>query len=145
MPTEVARSAVATKRVSAVAKPKTGPRSSPPANGKTAPRTATCAADTLARVSSRHVGLQAGHEEEQDHSELGDHLEELGVLHHVEQVRAEHGTDEEFADDGGLAEAREDAPHDAGSGEGDEDLEQDVGQRGFLSPAHVTCGIYSMA
>ena len=80
-------------------------------------------------VELAHVRLDPGHEEQHDHAELAERLEELALVHEVEDLRAEDRAGEELADDGRLPEAREEAPEQAGDGEGEEDLQEDVGHR----------------
>lgn len=50
-------------------------------------------------------------------------------MHQVEDLWAEDRAGEELPDDGRLSEAREEAAEEPGRGEGEEDLQEDVGDR----------------
>jgi hypothetical protein len=51
------------------------------------------------------MGLDPGHEQEEDHAELAQRLEELALVHQIEDLGPEDRAGEEFPDDGRLPEA----------------------------------------
>ena len=81
--------------------------------------------------------VQAGREEQEDHAELAERLEELGLVHEAEQRRAEDRAREELPDDRRLLDGLEHPAEQPRAGERQEDLQQVLVVSSMTGPEYI--------